>query len=294
MGTGRNRLRLLATIIGFGLSAYTAKAQNTADIVGTVRDSSDAVVAGAAVTIKNVDTNVSRSTAASGTGDYSFTLLPVGTYSVTVEAKGFKRYAVASVTVAAGDVKRVDARMEVGSVAQSETVVATDVAVLLTDSATVGGLLTSTAVQDLPTNGRNVITLVQMAPGANEGTQSSLGGGTRPDDRRQTSTVPANGQNDSTNNFLLDGMDNNERSIATTIVKPSIDSLEEVKVDTNLFDADTGRVGGAVISMVTKSGSNNIHGTLFEFLRNDKLDAKDVFNVPQEGNPLGVRPRNNV
>jgi hypothetical protein len=280
------RVRLLATLIGFSLCVFTARAQNTADIVGTVRDASDAVVVGAKVTLKNLGTNVSRSMATSGTGEYSFALLPVGRYSVTVEVTGFKVFAVPSVTISAGDRARVDAKMQVGNVTQTEEVLASDAPILQTDSATVGGLLTSTAVQDLPTNGRNVITLVQLAPGANEGTQSSLGGGTRPDDRRQTSTVSANGQNDSTNNFLLDGMDNNERSIATTIVKPSIDSLQEVKVDTNLFEADSGRVGGAVISMVTKSGSNTFHGTAFEFLRNDKLDAKDVFNAPQVGNPL--------
>src|SRR5579863_904299 len=176
--------------------------------------------------------------------------------------------------------------MEGRTATQSVEVQASAAPLLQTDSATVGGLVTSEATQELPLNGRNVINLVQMAPGANEGTQSSLGGGNRPDDRRQTSTVSANGQSDRSNNFLLDGMDNNERSIATTIVKPSIDSLQEVKVDTNLFEADSGRVGGAVISMVTKSGSNSFHGTTFEFLRNDKLDAKDVFNVPQVGNPL--------
>ena len=125
MYTRRNRARLFATVIGFSLCAFTARAQNTADIVGTVRDMSDAVVNGAKITIKNVDTNVSRSSATSGTGEYSFSLLPVGTYSVTVEVTGFKRYTVPSVTVAAGDVKRVDAKMEVGSVAQSERLVPT-------------------------------------------------------------------------------------------------------------------------------------------------------------------------
>src|SRR5207244_5364838 len=88
------------------------------------------------------------------------------------------------------------------------------------------------------------------------------------------------------------GMDNNERAIATIIVKPSIDALQEVKVDSNLYSAEVGRAGGAVINMVTKSGTNALHGTLFEFLRNDKFDAKDVFNVPQPGNPLaGVKPK---
>ncbi len=268
------------------LWGITADAQNTADIVGTITDPSGAVVAGARVTVRNVDTNASRSITTSSSGDYSFTLLPVGTYTVEVEASGFKKFTAPNVTLAAADRARVNAKMEVGSATQTVEVQATAAPLLQTDSATVGGLVTSEATQNLPTNGRNVITLVQLAPGANEGTQSSLGGGTRPDDRRQTSTVSANGQNDSSNNFLLDGMDNNERSIATTIVKPSIDSLEEVKVETNLFSAETGRVGGAVISMITKSGTNSFHGTAFEFLRNDALDAKDVFNNPQPGNPF--------
>jgi hypothetical protein len=280
------RLVLFPTLFFLSfLWGTVARAQNTADIVGTVTDPTGATVPNAKVTLKNFSTNVTRTMQTGVSGDYAFTLLQVGTYSVTVEATGFKTFTAPTVTVATGDRARVDAHLEVGATAQSVTVQAEAIA-LQTDSATVGGLLTSRATQDLPTNGRNVITLVQMAPGASEGTQSSLGGGTRPDDRRQTSTVSVNGQNDSVNNFLLDGMDNNERSIATTIVKPSIDSLQEVQVVTSMFSADTGRVGGAVINMTTKSGANNFHGTLFEFLRNDAFDAKDPFNLPQPGNPL--------
>jgi len=181
--------------------------------------------------------------------------------------------------------------MEVGDQSQTVEVSATAAPLLQTDSAVVGGLISNEAVQDLPVNGRNFIKLVQLAPGANEGPQSSLSGGTRPDDRRLTSTVSANGQTDTSNNYLLDGMDNNERMIGTIIVKPSIDSLQEVKVDTNLFSADTGRVGGAVINMITKSGTNTFHGQAFEFFRNDLFDAKDFLNVPQPGNPLaGKKP----
>ena len=266
-------------------------AQNTADIIGTVNDSSGAAVPNAKVTVKNTATNAARSMQASPAGDYAFTLLPVGTYSVTVEANGFKTFSATSITIAAGDRARVDAAMEVGTVSQVVEVQASSAPLLQTDSPTVGGLLTATSVQDLPVNGRNSIRLVQMAPGANEGGQSTLSGGNRPDDRRQTSTVVVNGQNDSSNDFLLDGVDNNERAIATIIVKPSIDAIQEIKVETNMYSAQTGRVGGAVITMVTKSGSNNWHGTAFEFLRNDKFDAKDYFNVPQAGNPLaGVKP----
>ncbi|MEQ1883739.1 MAG: TonB-dependent receptor [Bryobacteraceae bacterium] len=267
------------------LACSTLLGQGTADIVGTVTDNSGAVVANAKVTVKNTGTSLTRTQQTDTSGAYSFPLLPVGDYSVTVEIQGFKTFTNPKLTIATGDRARVDAQMQVGELTQTVEVAESGVAVQ-TDSATVGGLVTSRAVQDLPVNGRNFIRLVQLAPGATESVQSSLGGGTRPDDRRQTSTVSANGQNDSANNFLLDGMDNNERAIATIIVKPSIDAQQEVKVETNLYSAESGRAGGAVINVITKSGTNKIHGTLFEFLRNDKLDAKDVFNVPNPSNPL--------
>ncbi len=272
----------------FVLQADRVMAQGTADIVGTVTDNSGSVVPMAKVTVKNVETNLMRTQQTDASGQYSFTLLPVGNYSITVEVKGFKTFTNPRLGLATGDRARVDAALQVGEVTQTVEV-SGQVAGVQTDSSTVGALLSNPA--DLPTNGRNFVTLVQLAPGATQSVQSSLGGGTRPDDRRQTSTVSANGQTDSANNFLLDGMDNNERAIGTIIVKPSIDALQEVKVDTNLYPAESGRAGGAVINLITKSGTNNFHGTLFEFLRNDKMDAKNVFNVPQAGNPLaGVKP----
>lgn len=275
---------LLCAITGFGL------AQGTADILGTVTDNSGSVVPNAKVSVKNLGTNLTRIQQTDTSGQYSFALLPVGDYSVTVEVTGFKTFTAPHFAIATGDRARMDAALQVGELTQTVEVAEQTVAVQ-TDSSTVGGLVTSRAVQDLPVNGRNFIRLVQLAPGATESVQSSLGGGTRPDDRRQTSTVSANGQTDSANNFLLDGMDNNERAIATIIVKPSIDAQQEVKVETNLYTAESGRAGGAVINVVTKSGGNQFHGTLFEFLRNDKFDAKDVFNTPQAGNPLaGVKP----
>lgn len=283
-------LIFIALVYALALFSQIASAQGTADILGTVTDNSGAVLPNAKVTAKSLDTGLERTTQTSGSGDYAFTLLPVGNYSVTVEAMGFKTFTQPRLTLAAGDRTRVDAQMQVGEVTQTLEVSAQATA-LQTDSSTVTGLVTTQAVEDLPVNGRNFIRLVQLAPGAGESVQSSLGGGNRPDDRRQTSVVSANGQNDSENNFLLDGMDNNERAIATIIVKPSIDALQEVKVDTNMYSAEMGRAGGAVINMITKSGTNSFHGTLFEFLRNDIFDAKNFFNVPQPGNPLaGVKP----
>jgi hypothetical protein len=285
-----SRCRVALVLLGLAVANCCLLAQGTADIVGTVIDNTGGVLASAKVTAKNVDTGLARSVETNASGDYSFTLLPVGNYSITVEVPGFKTFTNPKLTLATDDRARVDAQMQVGDVTQTVEVEA-QAAALQTDSSTVGALVTTRAVQDLPVNGRNFVRLVQLAAGASEGVQSSLGGGTRPDDRRQTSTVTANGQTDSSNNFLLDGMDNNERAIATIIVKPSIDALQEVKVETNMYSAESGRAGGAVINMVTKAGTNRFHGTLFEFLRNDKLDAKDFFNVPQAGNPLaGVKP----
>lgn len=272
-------------------TARSAAQVTTAEIVGTVTDNSGAVVIGAQVTVKNLGTNVARSMATNASGNYVFTFLPVGVYSVTVELTGFKTFTAPSVTLAAGDRARVNASMQLGDVKESVEVVAESAGALQTDTSTIAGLVTNRAVQDLPVNGRNFITLVQLTPGATESRENSLSGGTRPDDRRQTSAVSVNGQPEVLNNYMLDGLDNNERLIGTIGVKPSIDALQEVKVQTSLYPADVGRTGGGVINMVTKSGTNTFHGSLFEFLRNDKFDARDFFNVPQAGNPLaGVKP----
>jgi hypothetical protein len=263
----------------------------TADVVGTVTDNSGAVLVGARVTVKNLGTEVARSMVTNDTGNYVFTFLPVGTYSVTIEVEGFKRVTTPSLILAAGDRARLDAKMELGDVKQVVDVGGGAVAALQTDSSTIGGLVTTQAVQDLPVNGRNFMKLVQLAPGANEGPVNSLSGGSRPDDRRQTSAIVVNGQTDDVNNYMIDGMDNNERLIGTIGVKPSIDALDEVKIQTNLYTADLGRTAGGVINMITKSGANKFHGTLFEFVRNDKFDAKDFFNTPQAGNPIaGLKP----
>jgi hypothetical protein len=273
------------------LFAATAMAQGTtAEIVGTVVDNSGGVMPHANVTVTHVATGVKRSMETNTTGEYDFTQLPIGTYSVVVEAAGFKRYLTPTITLQAGDRTRVDVQMQLGEV--NQTLEVTGQAPLLqTDSATVGSTVSSVGLEDLPTNGRNFVTLVQVGAGMNESNQSSLGGGNRPDDRRATSTISANGQNDSANNFMLDGMDNNERAIGTVIVKPSMDALAEIQVQSSLYPASTGRAGGAVINEITKSGTNAFHGSLYEFLRNDKFDAKNVFNVPEAGNPLaGVKP----
>jgi hypothetical protein len=263
----------IAVILLAGAPAFAQL--TTADILGTVTDQGGAVIAGAVVTVENLATHDKRTAPSSGSGDFVFNLLPPGQYRVTVEAKGFKT-TTTSLTLVSGDRARADAQLQVGETTQTVEVMATTPA-LQTDSSTLRDTVTAKSVQDLPLNGRNYITLVQNTVGVAPGPSNSILSGTRPDERRQTANITANGQNETFNNQLVDGMDNNEREQFTILFRPSIDSIEEVKVDINTYTAEVGRAGGAVINIVTKSGTNDFHGGLYEFFRNDKLNANDFF-----------------
>ena len=264
----------LALALAFAPS--TAPAQvTTADIVGRVTDATGAVLPGTTITIENVATHDIRTAPANETGDYLFNLLPIGAYTVKVELQGFNSQTM-RVTLSAGDRARLDAKLQIGAVAENVTVAA-EVPLLQTDTATVSSLVSARAVQDLPVSGRNVQQLVQLVPGAFEGLPNSLASGTRPDDRRQTSAISINGALDNQNNQLIDGIDNNERAIGTVGVKPSIDAIAEVKVQTSMYTAEVGRTAGGVVNIITKSGTNNFNGSLFEFYRNHRFDAKSYF-----------------
>ena len=263
----------------------------TGTIVGTVTDASGAVIPGATATATNTGTNIASTVQADTTGNYTIPLLQVGTYSVAVQAHGFSTFVTTNISLSAGATVRVDAKMQVGQTTQTVEVSGASAPLLQTDSATVGATLVPAQVENLPLNGRNFINLVRTTPGVNEGGMTALSSGTRPDDRRSSSTVSANGQPDFANNYEIDGMDNNERMIGTIGVRPSVDAIQEVNVQTNLYTANQTRTAGAVVNIITKSGTNQFHGSAYEFLRNDIFDAKDYFNVPQPGNPLaGKKP----
>lgn len=258
------------------LTLASASAQvTTADIVGTVTDPSGAAIVTGNATAANIATGLTQKVALTSTGAFTFTLLQVGSYKVTVQAPGFKSY-VTQVTLAAGDRARINAQLSLGQAEQTITVESVTPA-LQTDDSTIGTLITSQATQDLPLNGRNVTDLVTLAAGVTGGLGNAMNSGTRPDDRRQSSSFAANGQSDEINNNMIDGMDNNERFIGSVGVRPSIDAIEEVKVLTNLYTAEISRTGGGVVDLITKSGGDRFHGTLYEFLRNDKFDARDYF-----------------
>jgi hypothetical protein len=249
----------------------------TGDIVGTVTDASGGVIPNAKVTITNLGTHSVRIVTSSESGDFTATLLEPGHYSVVAESSGFKAYKVADLQLGGGDRSRVDPKLEAGGSTETVEVTAED-SVLQADSSTVQSTVTERAVQDLPLNGRNFVNLVQIQPGVNQGNTNGIGAGGAPDDRRQSSSVSANGQSDLLNNNLVDGLDNNEREQGVIGVRPSIDSISEVKIVTNNASAEVGRAAGAVVNVLTKSGTNSFHGSAFEYFRNDIFDSRNFFS----------------
>ena len=269
----RSTTAVLLTLLCLAGFSYQASAQDTtATILGTVTDPSGASVPNADVTVTNIDTNIATELKTSESGAYTAPNLPPGNYKILIRLQGFSAVEVKDVVLSAGDRRRADAALKVGGV--SETVeISTAAPVLQTDTSSVASNIGQRAVQELPLNGRNFINLVQIVPGATEAQPNSINSGTRPDDRRPSSSISMNGQSEVINDQLVDGIDNNERVIGTIGVRPAIDSIQEVRILTNTFSADPGRAGGAIINVITKSGTNNFHGGVYEFFRNDKLNT---------------------
>ncbi len=272
----RRSVRVAALLLAVSLMTPAmvcfGQSTNTADIIGTITDASGAALPNATVTLVNLETRDTKTFKTDDSGAYTFSNLNPGHYQINIQETGFQSVKISDAVVSAGDRRRLDQTMTVGI--QTETVtVESSAPVMQTDSSAIGTTVGERAVQDLPLNGRNYIGLVQITPGANEGGPNGLGSGNRPDDRRQSSSVSANGQSDVINNQLIDGMDNNERFIGTIGVRPSIDAISEVRVLTNTYSADIGRSPGAVINIITKAGTNKFHGSLYEYFRNDVLNA---------------------
>ena len=270
-------LLILSFVCMCFLGMGTMHAQvTTADIVGNVTDSTGAVVTSASVTATNTATGEVKTATVSGSGTFQFSLLQVGSYKVTIEAPGFKVYAT-QLTLAVGDRARIDAALALGESTQTVNVETTTPA-LQSDTSTIGMLITKEATQDLPLNGRNLLNLVTLGAGVTGGMENGMASGFNPNDRRQASNFSVNGQSDVNNNNLIDGMDNNERFLGMVGVRPSVEAVDQVQVFTNLYTAEISRTAGGVVDLITKSGTNKFHGTAYEYLRNDALDARNYFS----------------
>jgi hypothetical protein len=274
--------RIVSILFGFLLLTIvfssSASAQNTTgDIVGTVTDVTGSVVPNARVSVMNIGTHQRRQVLSSGDGNYAFTLLQPGLYTLQVEASNFKAYRLTDVNLGAGDRARFDVQLQTGTATETVEVHGETIPALQTDSGTVQTTVSERQVQDLPLNDRNFIGLIQASAGINQGLAGSIASGTRPDDERPTSAYSANGQPDTMNNNMLDGLDNNEKEQGFLGVRPGIDSISEVLVMTGNYSAEIGRSTGAVVNVISKSGTNQFHGTAFEFVRNDIFDARNYF-----------------
>ncbi|HMJ61379.1 MAG TPA: TonB-dependent receptor [Bryobacteraceae bacterium] len=252
----------------------------SAELSGTVLDSSGAAVASAKVTATNVATNLARDAASDTTGKYIITLLPPGDYTLSVEAAGFRKLVQSGIALQINQQAQVDLTLQLGQV--SETVEVTGQAPLLeSESSSLGTVVNQQLVNQLPLNGRNFIQLATLSPGVNGVGFSASGtimSGTRPDDRRPATEIFSNGNREGSNNFLYDGIDDNERLTLSIVLRPAVEAVREFKIQTNLYSADIGRNSGAVVDVISKSGTNRLHGSLFEFLRNSAMDSRSYFN----------------
>ena len=268
---GAIRLALLLSAL-FVIFAAQALAQE-ATIVGTVSDPSGASVAGASITITNVDTGVSRSVPTSSDGQYVVPGLAIGHYTMKATAAGFKVAEQTGLTLAVGDRQRVDFKLQVGSAQEQVTVEANAVAVQ-TDSGEVSNVITGQQVTQLATNGRSLFTLFALAPGA-----SSLQGDfINPVPVGGDNTVSINGQRAGHNLQILDGGENLDRGGSSGSVMPSLDSLQEFRNMTSNYSAEYGLSSAATITEVIKSGTKQYHASAWEFDRNDAFDARNYFN----------------
>lgn len=276
-----------AIVCFVALLCLPAAAQvTTAELVGTVTDASGGVVVGAKVTITNPDTGFSREGVSDASGAYFLPLIPPGNYSLTVEAAGFRKLVQSGITLEVSQRARLDLALQVGQL--TEVVEVTAAAPMLqSQSSSLGTVIPETFLKELPMNTRNFVTLAILSPGVNGAGFSTAGtimSGTRPDDRRPGTELFSNGNREGSNNFLYDGVDNNDRLTLSIVLRPSVEAIKEFKVQTNMFSADLGRNSGAVVDVITKSGTNDLHGSLFEFLRNSAMDAREFFNI--KGTPF--------
>jgi hypothetical protein len=266
---------------------------DTARIVGTVTDTTGSVVGGASVIVINTQTNVKLQTETQQDGSYVATPLQVGTYRVEVSAQGFKKFVKPDIILNVNDAAQIDATLQLGQ--GSETIVVSGGAPLVdTQTSEVGGLIDSKDIINLPLNGRNFTQLATLVPGVNRGVPGSNadGSGGNAETFRQgengSAAISANGLREQNNNFLLDGIDNNESIVNTIVFFVPVEALQEFRVITANASAEFGRGGGAIVNAITKSGTNQLHGSAFEFIRNSKLDATPFFATPAN-KPLFIR-----
>jgi hypothetical protein len=253
-----------------------ASAGVTGSISGIVTDESGAVVVGAEISARAIETGLQRSVHTDDKGFYSFLALPVGTYTVSVRKNGFKEFQQTRVTIDANSAVRIDARLQVGGIHEEMTVSSSAVRVETTNTQ-MGEVIGSAKMQSLPLNGRSYTDLLALQPGVapeTSGEYTPLS----PSGNLNAGSLSVSGQRETANGFMVNGGNVNEGVSQTTSIVPNLDSIEEFRIITNNFDSEYGNYSGGQVNAITKSGTNEFHGEAFEFLRNDDLDARNFFS----------------
>ena len=258
------------------LSAVTLKADVTGTIQGVVHDSSGAVVGGAKIVATNVETNLTQETVSGSDGAFRILALPAGKYTLTATATGFETFSETGIEVKVNDQLHYDVTLKVGSVSEKVEIAANAVQVQ-TENTQLGDVIDSKKMLALPLNGRSFVDLLGLQAGVAPGTAETIQQDRPVSGILNSGNISVNGQRETANAYLVNGGDVSEgRNLGTGMV-PNLDSIEEFRLITNSFDAEYGKFSGAVVNAITKSGTNGFHGDAFEFLRNDKLDAKNYF-----------------
>ena len=254
------------------LSALAAYAQEvSAGITGRVTDPSGSAIVGATVNAKDLDRGTEWPTTTNEDGIYAFPRIPIGHYELRVEAKGFKTWVQTAVTLEVNQRARMDVAMQIGGLTETVTV-SGEAALLQTETTQVGSVISAETIVNTPLISRNVIALTLLAPGVTTPNPSGFNNGQR---TTGGGRPYVNGNREESNNFLLDGVDNNQTSDNLTSYQPNLDAIAEFKMITNNASAEFGNFQGGIINVVIKSGTNQFHGNAFEYFRNDKLNANN-------------------
>ncbi len=274
------RGRVISTLLLVVVTLFSSNllhADVTGSILGVVRDRSQAVVTGARVVVTNAQTNYSQETTSASDGSYRILALPVGNYKLTATAAGFGPFSATDIVLKVNDQLHVDITLQVGSV-QQEVSVSADAVQVESESTQLGDVIDSKKMLALPLNGRSYLDLLGLQAGVVPVTSGVMQQDRPVSGTLMSGNLSVNGQRETSNAFLVNGGDVSEgRNLGAGLI-PNLDSIEEFRLITNSFDAEYGKFSGAVMNAITKSGTNGVHGDVFEFLRNDKFDARNYFD----------------
>ena len=264
---------VVASLLPVALAAQAV----TGTILGLITDATGSVMPGTTVTLTNTGTGQVRAVTTDANGEYTAPSLPTGKYSVKAELSGFKTVTVPDISLGVDQHFRVNLKLEVGAVEESVTVTGSS-PLIQTSTSELGTTVSEEQIKTLPLNGRNFVNLTRTVPGVVRGVPGANIDGAGSLAWRASASFSANGQRPRDNNYMLDGVDNNETWLQTVVLFPSVDALDEFKLQTSTYSAEFGRSLGGVVNLQIKSGANTMHGSAFEFLRNSKFDENNYFN----------------